>query len=128
MSGGGKSSTQENNINKDLAKAAKPLIKKAGKMAEMPYIPNRGIQFAAFSPMQEAGFQNTASAANAFGLANAGGATGMPPPQVSQEGYRGYSTGGLLDQILAASATPQQQRAIQQFVNPNLRQPIVRTA
>ncbi len=123
---GGKSSTQENTINKDLAKAAKPLIKKAGKLAEMPYMPNRGIQFAAFSPMQEYAFQNTGAMANAFGLGNAGGYTGMPAPQVSAEGYRGYSTGGLFDQIMAASATPEQQKALQKFVNPNLRQPIVR--
>jgi len=115
---GSKTSENKTAINEDLAAAALPLIEQTGQIAQMPYMPNRGIQFAAFNPMQTAAFGNTDLAANAFGLNTSGGNMGLPAPTV-QNGISGYGTGGVYDRAVQASLPPAYMAYLNQFfINP----------
>lgn len=116
--GKAKGGSQENTINKDLAAAALPLLEQAQQVSQMPFMPNRGIQFAAFNPMQTAAFGNTDAAASAFGLGTSGGSTGLPPP-TTQGGFTGYGTGGIYDAAVSQSLPPAYLEYLNQFfINP----------
>lgn len=116
--GKAKGGQQSTKLNSDLAAASKPLLEQAGQIADMPFMPNRGIQFAAFNPMQLAGFGNTDLAANAFGLGSSGGSTGLPDPIV-QDGISGYGTGGIYDAAVSQSLPPAYLDYLNQFfINP----------
>jgi hypothetical protein len=119
MAGGRKGGEQTTEINDTLRRAARPLVGQAGQVADLPYMPNRGIQFAGFSPMQTAAFDNTNSAANAFGL-NTGAGQSYLPPTETQGNISGYSTGGVFDNARNASLPPAYQDYLASFfINPN---------
>ncbi len=69
-------------------------------LAARPYAEYRGPDVAAFSPMQDAAFQNTQDAAAAFGLGT--GAGNYMPTPVQDGGAMGYSSATIYD---AATAT-----------------------
>ena len=120
MGSGNKGSSQETTINRDLAEASKPLIERASVLGELPYTPNRGIQFAAFSPLQQAAFQSTNDAANAFGLSSVGDPmAGMPAPTMGDAGILGYGSGQVYDDNINASM-PQ---SLQDYYNSFFRDP-----
>lgn len=124
MSGGkGGSQTTEVKIPAWLEAAARDNIARGQQAAGIGYVPYYGPDVAAFTPMQEAAFGNTAMAANAFGLGTPAGLSmsGMPEPQTFAGGFRGYSSGALYDQALEElkARNPGQYAAItNMFVNP----------
>jgi hypothetical protein len=65
-------------------------------------VPYFGPDVAAFTPTQEAAFQNVAGQAGAFGLAAPAGGVmaGMPTPQEFAGGIRGYSSAPIYEQAL----------------------------
>ena len=64
-------------------------------VAATPFAEYRGADVAAFSPMQQAAFQNTQDAASAFGM-NTGAGSYMPTP-VNTGGALGYSSAPVYD-------------------------------
>lgn len=125
MSGGkGGSQTTEVKIPKWLEGAARSNIARGQYASQIGPIPYYGPDFAAFTPMQNAAFQNTADAMGAFGMAapSGGAVDGMPQPDRFAGGVRGYSSGSLYDQALneLRQANPGQFKAINSmFINPN---------
>lgn len=123
MSGGGKggSTTTRVEIPQYIEDASRANLARADEIAKLGYVPYYGPEVAAFSPMQNATFQNTADAASAFGMAAPMDTTGMPAPQVFAGGIQGYSSGSLYDQALAElrARRPGQFNAISgMFVDP----------
>lgn len=125
MSGGkGGKQTTEVKIPKWLESAARSNIARGSHVAQIGYTPYYGPDVAAFSPMQNAAFQNTAGAASAFGMSapTGGGVSGMPQPQTFAGGIQGYSSGSLYDQALRElqQRNPGQYGAItDMFINPD---------
>lgn len=68
-------------------------------LAAMPYVPYRGADVAAFSPMQNAVFQNQQDAMNAFGMQ--GGQGQYMPDVVNTGGALGYSSAPVYDAAMA---------------------------
>ena len=119
--GGGKggSQTQSTQIDPALTMAGRDVLDLAAAGAAMPYAPNRGVQFAAFTPQQEAAMRGANVAAEAFGLPSAGDSSGMPAAQTSASGIRGFSTGTDFDQMRDASVSTGMQAALSQlFADP----------
>lgn len=106
--GGGKGGTTETTTRLDprLEEGAASAVAGALQSAGLDYAPNRGMTIAAFTPQQQAAFQGANEAAAAFGLPTGG--VNMPTPETSS-GIEGYSTGGLYDEMLKKSITPEQQ-------------------
>lgn len=104
MAGGkGGSQTTEVKIPKFLEDAAKQNLARADQVAQIGYTPYYGPDVAAFSPMQEAAFQNTGQAADAFGMAAPSDPmAGMPQAETFAGGVRGYSSAPLYQESLAA--------------------------
>jgi hypothetical protein len=104
MSGGGKGGSQtqtsEVQIPKWLEGEARQNIDTARDVAGLGYVPYYGPDVAAFTPMQNAAFDNTNAAAGAFGMAPGG--SGMPDPTVYANGVSGYSSAPLYEQSLRA--------------------------
>jgi hypothetical protein len=103
MAGGkGGSTTSSVQVPEYIEEAAKRNLARADVISQIGYVPYYGPDVAAFTPTQEAAFQNVAGQAGAFGLATpAGGAmAGMPAPQEFAGGIRGYSSAPLYDQAL----------------------------
>ena len=101
MSKGG-SSTTSVQIPEYIEEAAKRNLARADVISRIGYVPYFGPDVAAFTPTQEAAFQNVAGQAGAFGLSTpAGGAmAGMPAPQQFAGGIQGYSSAPLYEQAL----------------------------
>lgn len=101
MSKGGSTSTSVQ-IPEYIEEAAKRNLSRADTISRIGYVPYFGPDVAAFTPTQEAAFQNVAGQAGAFGLAApAGGAmAGMPAPQQFAGGIQGYSSAPLYEQAL----------------------------
>jgi hypothetical protein len=124
MSGGGKGGSQTTRVEVPqwLEQAAQQNIGRADQVSQIGYTPYYGPDVAAFTPMQQAAFQNTGNAASAFGLAAPSDPMGgMPAPQTFAGGVQGYGSGGLYDQSLAAlqAARPGQFAAMQApFIDP----------
>lgn len=129
MAGGkGGSSTTSVEVPQYIEDAAKFNLRQAGALgqpgiAQIGYVPYYGADVAAFTPTQEAAFQNVAGQAGAFGLTTpAGGAmAGMPTPQEFAGGVRGYSSAPLYEQSLGefARRRPAQFNLIESlFINP----------
>lgn len=101
MGKGGSSSTQE--IPYWLEDAAKRNLNQADRISRIGAVPmTYGPTVAAFSPMQNSSFLNTANQANAFGLnAPIGNAAtgGMPAPTNYGGGVTGYSAKPVFDAI-----------------------------
>lgn len=101
--GGGKggSTSTEVSIPAWLEDAAKSSLARGEQAAGIGYVPYRGPDVAALTPMQEASMANTSAASSAFGLgASPMPGAGMPAAQTFAGGGRGYSSAPLYDQAL----------------------------
>ena len=87
--GGGRTTTTE--IPAYIEDAAKSNLALADRISNIGYTPYYGPDVAAFSPMQDAAFQNTQDAASAFGM-NTGEGRFMPEPTEFAGGAMGYSS------------------------------------
>jgi hypothetical protein len=120
----GKGSTStETKIPEWLEEAARANIARGNEVANLGPVPYYGPDVAAFTPMQEASFQNTGQAANAFGMAGGGmsGMEGMPQAQTFAGGVRGYSSAPMYEEALAQleAKAPGQYAAIRSmFIDP----------
>jgi hypothetical protein len=120
---GGGSQTQKTEIPQWLEDASRENIAMGNQVAGLGYVPYFGPDVAAFTPMQQASFQNTGQAANAFGMAGGGmtGMEGMPQAQQFAGGVSGYSSAPMFQETMAAleANNPGQFAAIQRmFTNP----------
>ena len=120
---GGGSQTNKTEIPQWLEDASRENIAMGNQVAGLGYVPYFGPDVAAFTPMQQASFQNTGQAANAFGMAGGGmtGMEGMPQAQQFAGGVSGYSSAPMFQETMAAleANNPGQFAAIQNmFINP----------
>ncbi len=122
MSGGkGGSSTTEVKIPEYIEAAAQRNLNKAERISQLGYVPQYGPDVAAFTPMQQASFQNTADAANAFGMAAPTSQRdimgGMDAPTTYAGGVQGYSSAPMYQQSIdaLAAARPAQKSYIDSF-------------
>jgi uncharacterized membrane protein len=123
MSGGkGGSTSSTVTIPQYIEDAARANLAKADEISKIGYTPYYGPDVAAFTPMQQAGFQNTAGMADAFGLAGGGtGMEGMPTPTTYAGGIQGYSSAPMFEQSMAEleARRPGQYAAINApFIDP----------
>jgi len=126
MSGGkGGSTSSSVEIPEYIEKAAQRNLNKAERISQLGYVPYYGPDVAAFTPMQQAAFQNTADVAGAFGM----GAPmsqqdimgGMGAPTQYAGGVSGYSSAPLYEQSLneLAMQRPAQKAYMDSFfINP----------
>jgi len=106
MSGGkGGSTTSEVSIPEYIEAAAQRNLNKAERISQIGYTPYYGPDVAAFTPMQQAGFQNTADLAGAYGMAAPSSQQdimgGMGPATQYAGGVQGYSSAPMYEQSLA---------------------------
>ena len=108
-----------------IEEAAKRNLNRADKISAIGSVPlSYGPTVAAFTPMQQSSFANTANVANAFGLNAPQGAQivgTMDTPITYANGVRAYTAAPLYDQTLAAfgAARPGQKSYIDSFfINP----------
>jgi len=100
MSGGGGSTTTQN-VPQYVEDAHRGLIDYSRMVGGLGYVPQYGNDVAAFSPAQNAAFDNTSAAASAFGLsAPMGDNPYMPKPTTDNLGFTGYSSGAMFDQYM----------------------------
>ena len=126
MSGGkGGSSTTTVEVPEYIEDAARKNLARADEIAKIGYTPYYGADAAAFTPMQQASFQNTADTASAFGMAAPASEQdimgGMPAPKTFAGGVQGYSAAPMYEQSVSAlaRARPGQYRAtMAPFSNP----------
>ena len=127
MSGGkGGSSTSEVKIPQYIEDAARANLARADEISKIGYTRYYGPDVAAFTPMQQAAFQNTADLANALGTAGGGMSQqdiygGMPAPTTYANGVRGYSSAPMFEQSMAEleARRPGQYAAINApFIDP----------
>ena len=116
--GGGRTTTTE--IPEYIEDAAKSNLALADKISNIGYTPFYGPDVAAFSPMQDAAFQNTQDAASAFGM-NTGAGQFAPEPTEFAGGVMGYSSAPMFEQSvenLAQFRPAQSQYMDTFFMNP----------
>lgn len=126
MSGGkGGSTSSSITIPEYIEEAARRNLAKAEGISQIGYVPYYGPDVAAFTPFQQAGFQQTADVASAFGLGTpttqADIMGGMPEPTQFAGGVRGYSAAPLYQQAvdeLAAQRPAQAQYIESFFIDP----------
>ena len=126
MSGGkGGSQTTEVKVPAYIEDAAKANLARADEISRIGYTPYYGPDVAAFSPMQQASFQNTADTASAFGLSAPASQQdimgGIPAPTTYAGGVSGYSSAPMYEQSLAelqAQRPAQYQAIMGQFIDP----------
>jgi len=98
--GGRKNTEQVNSIPGYIEGASRANLNRADQIAALGPVRNYGPTVAGFNPTQEAGFQNTADAASAFGLAAPSNPmAGMPEAQ-DFGGISGYSAAPVVDNSL----------------------------
>ena len=127
MSGGkGGSTTSEVTVPAYIENAAKANLAKADAISQVGYTPYYGADVAAFNPMQQASFQNTADSASAFGMATPTSPTdimgNMGAPQTYANGVTGYSSAPMFqDAVDTLGYFRPNQKALMDsfFVNPN---------
>ena len=105
MSGGkGGSTSSSVEIPEYIEKAAQRNLNKAERISQLGYVPYYGPDVAAFTPMQQASFQNTANVANAFGMETPTSQSdimgGMGAPTQYAGGVSGYSSAPIYEQSL----------------------------
>lgn len=122
MSGGkGGSTTSSVTIPEYIEEAARRNLAKAEGISQIGYVPYYGPDVAAFTPFQQAGFQQTADVASAFGLgpqmSQADVMGGMAPPTQYAGGVSGYSAAPMYEQSVAelAAQRPAQKDFIDSF-------------
>lgn len=100
--GGGSTQTSTTTIPQWMQDAAKENLAKARDVSQIGYVPNYGLDVAAFSPMQQQAMQASGMAGQAFGLAPQGfdATAGIPTPVTNSLGFTGYSSGNMFDQAL----------------------------
>jgi len=107
MSKGG-STTSEVKVPEYIEAAAQRNLNRADKVSQLGYVPEYGPTVAAFTPMQQAAFQNTANTAGAFGMASPTSQRdimgGMAPPTTYANGVQGYSSAPMYEQMVAELA------------------------
>ena len=123
MSGGkGGSTSSTVTIPQYIEDAARANLAKAEEISKIGDVRYYGPDVAAFTPMQQAAFQNTAGMADAFGLAGGGtGMEGMPTPTTYAGGIQGYSSAPIFEQSVAEleARRPGQYAAINApFIDP----------
>ena len=102
MAGGG-SETQTSTVEipEWLQQAAQSGLARGTQAAGIGYVPYRGPDVAALTPLQEAAMFNTRQASSAFGLgASPLPGAGMPTVQTFADGTRGYSAFPLYEQAV----------------------------
>lgn len=122
MSGGGKGGSQTTQVTIPpwLEQAAQRNIAKAEDISQTGFVPYMGPDVAAFTPMQQAAFQNTGLAAQAFGLAAPADPMAGMPQAYDFGGMSAYSSYPLYSQSLAnlQAVAPGQFAALQApFIN-----------
>ena len=121
MSGGkGGSSSASVQVPTYIEDAAKSNLALADKISNIGYTPYYGPDVAAFSPMQNAAFQNTQGAASAFGM-DSGAGQYMPEATEFAGGAMGYSSAPIFEQSVEnlAQFRPAQSQYIDSFfMNP----------
>ncbi len=121
MSGGkGGSRSQSIEIPEYIESAAKSNLALADKISNIGYTPYYGPDVAAFTPMQDAAFQNTQNAATAFGMESGAGQY-MPEATEFAGGVMGYSSAPTYEQSvenLAQLRPAQSQYMDSFFMNP----------
>ena len=105
MSGGkGGGSTTSVEIPEYIERAAQRNLNKAEGISQIGYTPYYGPDVAAFTPSQQAAFQNTADSASAFGMAAPTSQQdimgGMDAPTTYANGVSGYSSAPMFQQSL----------------------------
>ena len=105
MSGGkGGSTSSSVEIPEYIEKAAQRNLNKAERISQLGYVPYYGPDVAAFTPMQQASFQNTADTAGAFGMGTPTTQQdvmgGMGVPTQYANGLSGYSSAPIYQQSL----------------------------
>jgi len=122
MAGGkGGSTTSSVQIPEYIEKAAQRNLNKAERISQLGYVPYYGPDVAAFTPMQQAAFQNTADTASAFGMAAPTSQQdimgGMPAPTQYAGGIQGYSSAPMYQQSVdeLARQRPAQKSYIDSF-------------
>jgi hypothetical protein len=126
MSGGkGGQTTSEVTVPAYIENAAKANLAKADAISQVGYTPYYGADVAAFNPMQQASFQNTADSANAFGMATPTSPTdimgNMGAPQTYANGVTGYSSAPMFQDAVDTLGyfRPNQKALLDSFfVNP----------
>jgi hypothetical protein len=122
MSGGkGSSQTTSVAIPEYIEAAAQRNLNKAEAISQLGYVPHYGPDVAAFSPAQQSAFQNTAGAADAFGLASPTDPYGGMGAPTDFGGVQGYSSAPLYQQsvdALAANRPGQKQYIDSFFIDP----------
>ena len=122
MSGGkGSSQTTSVAVPEYIEAAAQRNLNKAEAISQLGYTPYYGPDVAAFSPAQQAAFQNTAGAAGAFGLASPNDPYGGMGAPTDFGGVQGYSSAPLYQQsvdALAANRPGQKQYIDSFFIDP----------
>lgn len=101
--GGGGSETQTSTVEipEWLQQAAQSGLARGQQAAGIGYVPYRGPDVAALTPLQEAAMFNTSQASSAFGLgASPLPGAGMPTVQTFADGTRGYSAFPLYEQAV----------------------------
>jgi hypothetical protein len=101
--GGGKggSTSTEVSVPAWLEQAAQSGLARGQQAAGIGYVPYRGPDVAALTPMQEAAMANTSAASSAFGLgASPMPGAGMPAAQTFAGGVRGFSSAPIYDQAV----------------------------
>jgi len=123
MGKGGSSTNVE--IPDYIENAARNNLARADFVSKLGFVPQSfGPTVAAFTPMQQSAFGNTAQAADAFGLGAPVGADvfgGMGEPTTYADGIRAYSAAPLFNQTMDefAAARPGQFNAINSmFIDP----------
>jgi hypothetical protein len=102
--GGGKGGSQSTSVEIPawLEQAAQSGLARGTQAAGIGYVPYRGPDVAALTPMQEAAMANTSAASSAFGLgASPMPGAGMPAAQTFAGGVRGYSSAPIYDQAVS---------------------------
>jgi hypothetical protein len=105
MAGGkGGGSTTSVEIPEYIERAAQRNLNKAEGISQIGYTPYYGPDVAAFTPSQQAAFQNTADSAGAFGMAAPTSQRdimgGMDAPTTYANGVQGYSSAPMFEQSL----------------------------
>lgn len=106
MSGGkGGSTSSSVTIPEYIEAAAQRNLNKAERISQIGYTPYYGPDVAAFTPMQQAAFQNTADTAGAFGMSGGDMSQqdimgGMGPATQYAGGVSGYSAAPIYEQAL----------------------------
>lgn len=123
MSGGkGGSSTSSVQIPEYIETAAQNNLNMAQDVSQIGFVPQYGPSVAAFTPMTNASFDNTANAASAFGMTTpAAGSSaaygGMGPATDYGNGVMGYSAKPIYDNMMSefAADRPGQYNYINSF-------------